>query len=215
MDREFWLQKWRNNETGFHEEDANPNLTAHFPSLNLQANQRVFIPLCGKTLDISWLICRGYDVIGAELSDIAIKQLFEQLDVSPQITQIGHITRYESHGVTIFGGDIFHLTSDIIGPIDAVYDRAALVALPSEMRATYTQHLIEITACAPQLLVTFNYDQTVMNGPPFSVPEDEVTSHYQGHYAVTSLDSHPINLKGKVTAQEQVWQLTPRQTISG
>ncbi|MEG3767773.1 thiopurine S-methyltransferase [Alteromonas sp. 14N.309.X.WAT.G.H12] len=215
MDREFWLQKWRNNQTGFHEKDANPNLTAHFPSLNLQANQRVFIPLCGKTLDISWLISRGYDVIGAELSDIAIKQLFEQLDVSPQTTQIGHITRYESHGVTIFGGDIFHLTGDIIGPIHAIYDRAALVALPPAMRITYTQQLIAMTGYAPQLLVTFDYDQAVMNGPPFSVPKDEVLEHYQDHYHLTCLDTHPINLKGKVPAQEQVWLLTPSQKIGG
>ncbi|MBU2977611.1 thiopurine S-methyltransferase [Alteromonas sp. C1M14] len=210
MDREFWLQKWHNNETGFHEEDANPNLVTHFPALNLQPNQRVFLPLCGKTLDISWLISCGYEVVGAELSGIAIQQLFEQLDVIPHTTKLGEITRYESHGVTVFGGDIFHLTGEMLGPIDAIYDRAALVALPPAMRTGYTEHLRTITQCAPQLLITFHYDQAVLPGPPFSVPDREVEQHYQNHYHLACLSSHPINLKGKVPAHEQVWQLTPK-----
>ena len=214
MDREFWLMKWQNNETGFHEKDANPNLTKNFHHLGLTADQRIFVPLCGKTLDISWLISQGIDVVGAELSELAIKQLFAQLDVTPDITSVGELTRYESHGVTIYGGDIFALTPEVLGHVDGVYDRAALVALPFEMRRRYTTHLRNITGHAPQLLITFDYDQAQMDGPPFSVISNEVEQHYIDHFGITLLHGHDIHLKGKVHAQEMVWYLRPLQTNS-
>ncbi|OFC72039.1 thiopurine S-methyltransferase [Alteromonas confluentis] len=207
MDPEFWLMKWHNNETGFHEQEANPNLTQNIHRLSLAPGSRIFVPLCGKTLDIPWLIKQGYYVVAAELSTIAIAQLCQQLDIIPDSTKIGDITRYDGPGFTLFGGDIFHITPDMLGNIDAVYDRAALVALPFEMRVRYTKHLRDLTGTAPQLLITFDYDQQKMDGPPFAVIANEVEQHYIDHYSITLLHGNEINLKGKVDAQENVWLL--------
>ena len=209
VDREFWLQKWQNNETHFHEPEANPLLTGNFHHLNLQVEQTVFVPLCGKTLDISWLIAQGLNVVGAELSQMAVEQLFEQLGAEPEVSHEKDFIRYETHGVTIFCGDIFHLTTALIGNVDAVYDRAALVALPFEMRSRYTKHLRAISSTAPQLLITFDYDQATLNGPPFSVPDSEVEQHYISSYSVEPVYAHSISLKGKVPAKETVWLLKP------
>lgn len=210
VDREFWLEKWQNNDTHFHEPEANPLLTGNFHHLNLQEEQTVFVPLCGKTLDISWLIAQGLNVVGAELSQMAVEQLFEQLGAEPKVSHEENVLRYEAHGVTIFCGDIFHLSASLIGKLDAVYDRAALVALPFEMRNRYTEHLRVISNAAPQLLITFDYDQAKLNGPPFSVPDSEVERHYVAIYSINQLYSHSISLKGKVQATESVWLLNPR-----
>ncbi|MBU3021026.1 thiopurine S-methyltransferase [Aestuariibacter sp. A3R04] len=210
MDREFWLQKWQNNETHFHEPNANPLLTGNFHHLNIKEDQTVFVPLCGKTLDISWLIAQGLNVVGAELSQLAVENLFEHLGAEPTISHMGNVLRYETHGVTIFCGDIFDLSAPVMGKVDAVYDRAALVALPLEMRRRYSEHLRMISGCAPQLLVTFEYDQEKLNGPPFSVPDNEVEQHYLSSYSLTLLHRHAIDLKGKVPATEDVWLLRPR-----
>lgn len=207
MDPEFWLMKWHNDETGFHEQEANPNLTNNIHRLSLAPGNRIFVPLCGKTVDIRWLIKQGYHVVGAELSTIAIGQLFQHLDIIPDSTRLGDVTRYEGPGFTLFGGDIFNLTQDMLGKIDAVYDRAALVALPFEMRVRYSKHLRDLTDTAPQLLITFDYDQEKMDGPPFAVIANEVEQHYIDFYGISLLHGNEINLKGKVNAHENVWLL--------
>lgn len=160
MQASFWHQKWENNQIGFHENEVNPLLIRHFSALNLAENSRVFLPLCGKTLDISWLLSMGYRVVGAELSELAVTQLFESLGVAPEIRSEGKLKRYHTEGLDILVGDIFDVTPPILGVVDAVYDRAALVALPPETRQRYTQHLIRISQTAPQLLLCFEYDQS-------------------------------------------------------
>ena len=153
MDASFWHQKWADNNIAFHNSEANPLLVKHFDDLSLNAGSRVFLPLCGKTLDIGWLLSQGYRVAGAELSAIAITQLFAELGVEPEISELGKLTHYSAPNLDIFVGDIFQLSGKVLGPVDAVYDRAALVALPGEMRARYTTHLLEITNKVPQLLI--------------------------------------------------------------
>jgi thiopurine S-methyltransferase len=209
MDEQFWHRKWEANQIGFHQSEANPLLVAHFDALALPKGSRVFLPLCGKTLDIGWLLSRRHRVCGAELSPLAIEQLFAELDVTPEITGVGPMTRYSAPGIDIFVGDIFALSRDMLGPVDAVYDRAALVALPEEMRRRYATHLMEITARAPQLLISFDYDQSLIDGPPFSVDHTEVQRHYAGSYALALLASPDVEggLKGKVAAKEDVWLL--------
>ena len=152
-----------------------------------------------------------FRVIGAELSELAIQQLFAELDLVPVITAIGDINHYRADNIDIFVGDIFDVTQDMISQVDAILDRAALVALPPDMRKTYTKHLIEITSSAPQLLLTFEYGVTDVTGPPHSISQDEVVAHYGDHYHLKTLELFDIGggFRGTSKAIEHVWQLTP------
>ncbi len=210
MDTSFWLNRWEKNDiAGFHESKANPALVNYFKELSIREGSRVFLPLCGKTLDISWLLSKGYRVAGAELSVLAIKQLFEGLGVTPKITDIRNLKCYSVENIDIFVGDIFELSAGLLGQIDVVYDRAALVALPEDVRKRYTAHLMKITGHAPQLLVTYEYDQRLMEGPPFSVSNEEVGRHYKASYDLSLMESIDVlgGLKGKCAATENVWIL--------
>lgn len=207
MDAAFWHKKWETDVIGFHRSRPNPLLVKHIEALALAPGDRVFLPLCGKTLDIGWLLSRGYQVAGAELSTLAISQLFDELGVEPQIEEAGVITHYQAGNLDIFAGDFFELSTSLLGPIDAVFDRAALVALPTAMRPRYTNHLRAITAHAKQLLITFEYDQNLMDGPPFSVVADEVHQHYSQYFELTLLETTQVEggLKGFCPASEDVW----------
>lgn len=209
MDETYWHQKWAQNDIGFHKQDAHPLLTRHFGKLPLAAGARIFVPLCGKTRDIAWLLGKGFGVAGAELSQIAVEQLFADLDVIPTITQQGNLSRYQAKNIDIFVGNLFDLTEPILGSVDGIYDRAAMVALPPDVRPKYARHLGEITAQAPQLLLTLAYDQTLASGPPFSVEDQEVEDHYQVTYALTQLAKIDLakGIKGRVDGQETVWLL--------
>jgi thiopurine S-methyltransferase len=209
METSFWQQKWEKNEIAFHQSEANPLLVKYFTELSLAKGRRVFVPFCGKTLDIPWLLSNGYRVAGAELSKIAVEQLFAGLGVEPKISGVGAVDRYSAENIEIFVGDIFDLSSETLGPVDAIYDRAALVALPKEMRNRYTAHLTEITDKAPQLLITFEYEQSAMEGPPFSVSNEEVNELYGASYDLSLIASTdvPGGLKGRCPAKENAWML--------
>lgn len=197
MDQEYWLKRWRENRIGFHEGRTNSLLSAHIAKLDLPKGATIFVPLCGKAHDMRWLRDRGYRVVGAELSREAVDQfLAEQGD---------------TEGITFLIGDIFDLDAHALGPVDAVYDRAALVALPPEMRVRYAVHLIELTANAPQLLLTFDYDQSLVPGPPFSVPDDEVRRHYEAAYRMDLAEKRQAEdgVKG-FPAEESTWLLRRR-----
>lgn len=211
MEASFWLDRWTNNEIGWHEAEFNPLLTAHFRKLSIPGGSRVFVPLCGKTRDIAWLLQQGYRVAGSELSELAVQQLFAELGVTPHVTRGAHAQHYAAPGLDVFVGDIFALTPDELGPVQATYDRAALVALPPEMRLRYTQHLVALTAQAPQLLICFEYDQSKMPGPPHAVPTAEVWTHYGASYCLTLAAVQPVagGLKGLVPANELAWLLQP------
>ncbi len=209
MDASFWHQRWEKNEIAFHQSKANPLLVEYFHELSLAKGSRIFVPLCGKTLDISWLLSNGYRVAGAELSKVAIEQLFMELGVQPKISGVGQVDQWSANNIDIFVGDIFALSRKILGPVDAIYDRAALVAFPEEMRNRYTAHLTEMTDKAPQLLICYDYDQRLMEGPPFSVSNEEVKGYYTVNYDVTLIASTDVSggLKGKCAAKENVWLL--------
>ncbi|MFG1242777.1 thiopurine S-methyltransferase [Xanthobacter sp. V7C-4] len=210
MEPDFWHARWQTKQIqGFHEGKANAFLVKHFPRLPLASGARVFVPLCGKTRDIAWLLGEGFRVAGAELSRIAVEELFAELGVVPEVTTQSAHTRFSAPGLDIFQGDIFALTPDTLGPVDAVWDRAALVALPKDMRARYAPHLVALTDTAPQLLVCFEYDQSLLAGPPFSVPPEETRTLYGADYVVAAVDTAPVpgGLKGQCEAVEHVWLL--------
>jgi thiopurine S-methyltransferase len=167
------------------------------------------LPLCGKTLDIGWLLSQGVQVTGIEISQLAIEQLFQELGVVPKITVHGKVSRYSASDIDIYMGDVFNLSKDVLGEVDAIYDRAALVALPDELRIKYTKHLMEITDAAPQLVITFEYDQSLKSGPPFSVDADELDRLFKDTYTLALLETYtlPGGMRGKHAATENIWQL--------
>ena len=209
MDAEFWNEKWAAKDIAFHQQQANPLLNKYFNALSLKQGSRVFVPLCGKTLDIAWLLANGYRVVGAELSETAIEELFLELGIKPEISETGKLKHYASKGIDIFVGDIFDLSAALLGAVDAIYDRAALVALPEDMRSQYANHLMQITHTAPQFVICFEYDQKLMNGPPFSIDANEINQHYNVFYQLSSIGSADVagGLKGVCAANENVWLL--------
>ncbi|KMW57910.1 Thiopurine S-methyltransferase [Candidatus Rhodobacter oscarellae] len=211
MEHDFWHARWGDDRTGFHEEAPNPLLVAHLSSLALAPGARVFVPLCGKSVDLIWLRDQGFAVVGAELSPIAVAAMMAALGGAEEVSQHGALQRYNAAGIEIFEGDIFALDATTLGAVDAVYDRAALVALPPRMRADYASHMVALTKRAPQLLISFAYDQAMMDGPPFSVPRSEITDLYGATHKVDPLADQAISgrLGQRCAGREQVWRLVP------
>ena len=211
MEHEFWHQRWARREIGFHEGVPNHLLTRYFGALGLPPGARVFVPLCGKSRDMGWLLAQGHRVAGAELSQVAVEEFFAELGLVPEISAVGPLLRYAVPDLDIYQGDIFDLTPAVLGPVAAMQDRAALVALPPEMRGRYAAHVTDLTRHAPCLLTCFEYDQSLMRGPPFSVEAAEVAHLYGTAYEVTLLqrDDLPRGLRGR-PAQDALWLLQPK-----
>lgn len=181
MESSFWQSRWAENQIGFHEGRVNVHLERYFPRLVPGAGETVFVPLCGKTEDLAWLAARGHRVVGVEWVESAVRAFFEEHQLTPTVTQDKGLTRYEAQGVVIFAGDFFSVTPAHLGGATVVYDRAAMIALPAPMRDRYVKHLRAVMpAGARGLLVTVSYDQTKMDGPPFSVTAEEVARQYTG-----------------------------------
>lgn len=213
MEKQFWFEKWAKRQIGFHEPAPNGLLVEHFDALGLDPGQRVFLPLCGKTLDIGWLLAKGHPVVGAELSQMAVEELFDELKVTPQVAEAGALKRFSAPDLDVFVGDFFELEPEHLGQVHAVYDRAAYVAMSPQMRADYAAQLRRVAPQVPQLLITFEYDQNLMEGPPFAVHQPDIHEKYSGHFRIQGLARKEIEggFKGKVPAAEAVWLLHPGQ----
>ena len=211
VEKSFWLERWQAREIGFHEGQANTLLTRHWDQIALQPPARVFLPLCGKTRDIHWFLSQGYAVVGVEFSAQAVKELFTELKLPANIRRLGALELYQAPGLDIYVGDIFALDPAQLGPIDAIYDRAALVALPAQTRDAYARKLQDLTPRAVQFLISFAYDQTAMPGPPFSVPLAAIEQLYGDRYAIQALAERRVagGLMGQQPALEQAWKLQP------
>jgi thiopurine S-methyltransferase len=175
MKREFWLEKWNKNIIGFHKDKPNKLLTRYLDKLELNPSSFIFVPLCGKSLDLVYLAQLGHKVIGIELSEIAVKDFFKENEISYEIQEVGNLLKYASDKIDIYLGDIFELSAQMLGPIDAVYDRAAMIALPIDLRKKYNQKIDELTDSQTKLLlITLEYDQQRVSGPPFSIPLETI-----------------------------------------
>jgi thiopurine S-methyltransferase len=205
----LWIERWKNREIGFDQIEVNPFMLEHFSRLDLDKGSRIFVPLCGKSVDMTWLLAEGYKVLGVELSEEAIIEFFEGLSVTPTIAKLGEFICYSAENIEIFVGDIFKLDALIVGKIDAIYDRASLVALTADVRVEYTKHLRSISNHASQFLLCFEYEQALMNRSPYSVDEAEVQKHYGEHYKLLRLCKEKIlgGFKGKIPASDVLWLL--------
>ncbi|AJP48445.1 thiopurine S-methyltransferase [Rugosibacter aromaticivorans] len=188
MESSFWHERWEKNEIGFHQSRFHPFLPKYWPSLDIKQGSRVFVPLCGKSRDLLWLRDQDLDVIGVELSKLAVEDFFKENQLTAIITQHGELTLYECSGIRIFCGDFFKLTAADLAGVAGVFDRASLVALPPAMRRDYARHMQKILPSGTQtLLVCFAYPQEQMDGPPFSVEEAEVHALFGTASEVTFL----------------------------
>jgi thiopurine S-methyltransferase len=175
MEPRFWHERWAINQIGFNQASVNPHLLRLWPELTAMPGERVLVPLCGKSIDMVWLLNQGFHVVGAELSELAVAGFFSENGWQPTIEERGALKVYHGEGCEIWCGDFFALTPEDVGDCTAFYDRAALIALPPDLRWRYVKqlnHLLSNDACG--LLVTLDYDQSLIAGPPFSVDEDEV-----------------------------------------
>ena len=210
MEADFWLQRWGKREIGFHQEEINQYLEQYWPSLKLARDSTVLVPLCGKSRDMRWLAQLGHHVVGVELCEAAVQEFFEESKVQPTVDQQGSFQRYAADNVELLVGDFFALTAEDVQEVAGVYDRAALVALPPEMRRDYVNLLAEIVPAKVQtLLMTFEYRRGDREGPPFSIDRDAVKSLFDGRCEINMLDSQPFDLRG-VEATEHAFRLSYR-----
>ena len=193
MDTDFWLTRWREGRTFFHQSRVTPLLQKYWPSLSLPAGCQVLVPLCGKSLDMIWLAQQGFRVLGVELSQLAVEQFFSENDLQPATHQSEVGRHYVAANIEIICGDIFKLDAQLLSACHGVYDRAALVALPQAMRAQYVQYVYaQLADTCRGLLITLDYSQEQMEGPPFSVQDEEVQALYAGHTQALIIDRRGI-----------------------
>jgi thiopurine S-methyltransferase len=216
VDNQHWLDRWQQDRIGFHEAGVNRHLQNWFPRFAPAPGGRVFLPLCGKAVDIHWIAQQGFEVIGVELSQIAIEAFFEENSLDFERNESARFGIYQSANITLLQGDFFDLNKADLHNCQLVYDRAALIAMEREDRPRYYDHMLSILpADCEMLLITLEYDQAEMTGPPFSVMTDEVLQRYRDAFSIQMLETNNIvdesprwRKVGLSALQESVFSLT-------
>jgi thiopurine S-methyltransferase len=192
MEADFWHQRWQDKLTGFHQRTINPHLATFWSRMQIEPGEQVFVPLCGKSLDMLWLRER-YSVLGVELSPIAVEEFYEENALPARHRRQGAFSVSETDNLCLLCGDYFDLQPAQLQRVRAVYDRAALVALPADMRPSYVSRLTSLlSAPVSMLLVAMEYDQQQMKGPPFAVDEKEIRDLFARHWSIQLLHEENI-----------------------
>ena len=215
MQPEFWHERWQRGEIGWHLPEINLHLQEHWPRFG--AGGRVLVPLCGKSLDLLWLAGEGHRVIGVEISPVAVEAFFRDNGLTPVVSDEPPFRRYRVDEIEILSGNFFDVRPVHVGEPAAVYDRASLIALPPELRSRYVEHLTALLHPATQvLLITLDYDQGEMAGPPFSVGDAEVRALFDSRFTVRQLaeqdildESPGFRDRGLTALLERVYALGP------
>ena len=230
MQQDFWLERWQKGETGFHQEQLNPYLGYFYGEKGVSMEKRqtlkVFVPLCGKSVDMLWLARNGYEVLGIECSAISVKAFFDSQNLEYQIID-GTVadrpfTRYVSEAsegqarIEILQGDFFDLVPGDVDGVTDIYDRASMIALPEEMRLDYFKRMLALQAEGMRtLLITLTYPQEEMKGPPFSVTENELSDLYDEEFKIDKLlgknilsDEPRFQQRGLTSLYETAYKLT-------
>ena len=193
MDADFWLQKWQEGQIGFHRHDVMPLLQKHWPSLGLPEASRVLVPLCGKSLDLAWLAARGHEVLGVELSRLAIEQFFAEHALTPSVHETANGRHSVAGPIELIEGDAFALDPALLAGCDAVYDRGALIALPAELRRTYRDTVYSrLRPGCRGLVVTLDYPPEEKGGPPFAVDDKEMQALFADEWTLDLLERRDI-----------------------
>lgn len=218
MEPHFWHARWQANEIGFHQAEINPHLQTYWPALQAAARGRVFVPLCGKSRDMLWLASQGQRVLGVEISPIAVQDFLRENCPAPDSSLEPPFSAHRCDEITLLEGDFFALTAAHLDAVTAVYDRAALIALPPQMRGRYAQHMASLLPPAvPVLLVTLEYPQPEMDGPPFAVTAADVDTLFGKDFQIDTLGGQDIltenprfQARGLTRLHEQVYRLRRR-----
>ncbi len=216
MEPKFWHERWAAEQIGFHQRETNSHLENYWQTPGLESGSRILVPLCGKSLDMLWLVRQGHKVVGIEISPLAVEAFFTENGLTPSVTSGPGYTCWSDAGIDLYCGDFFSLDIGVTGNVDGFFDRAALVAMPPSKRPAYVTQLTSLLpAQASGLLVTMDYNQREMDGPPFAVPASEVDSLFAGDYLVEQLheadvlESNPaFRDKGLGRLKEHVFRLT-------
>lgn len=221
MEISYWMSRWEKGKTGWHREEVYPRLPEFWPRLRLTGNARVLVPLCGKSHDLDWLAAQGFAVVGVEASKKALTQVMERFS-TPFI-------RTESHGYTVFKsafmelwqGNFMNFPKAAVPSVDAIYDKASMVALPGSMRKKYRTKILDLCNAHTQILLqSFEYEQQEMVGPPFSLPEQEVKNLFGRHFNIILLHEESKLKEVKKFRQrglstyfiEKVYHMVPGET---
>lgn len=216
MEKDFWLERWEREEIGFHEGGVNAYLLEFWQELKLEPASTVFVPLCGKSLDLKWLREQGHPVMGVEISKIAVQAFFDENGYAATHSSHDKFDRCEANGICILCGDFFELSYKDLESVNGVYDRASMIALPPEMRKRYVGHLVSILPAGVKiLLIAVDYSQEEMAGPPFALASDEVQMLYGKYASIKQLAQYDVleknsrfKSRGLTRMQETVYLLT-------
>lgn len=196
MELSYWRSKWRKGNIGFHMENGYSGLEKHWNSIKLKNNSIVFVPLCGKSKDLIWLSEHCSKVVGVEISDLAVNQFFEENALDAKTSSFADFTIHRVQNIEIWNGDFFKLPKHKLPSFDLIYDRAALVALPPEMRNKYAKKILDLISPNTQILQhIFYYHQEEMPGPPFSVSPEELKNLYGEYFNLQMLERNDLNLE--------------------
>lgn len=210
MDAQFWLDKWAADQIGFHEDKVHPLLAAHWESIGVEVTAPVFVPLCGKSKDMVWLRARGHPIVGVELSEIAVAAFFTENGIVATRDAYAGFVRFRGGGYTLLCGDILDLNATILGIFAAYYDRAALIALPRQMRDDYMGLLRGVCPkTATGLLITVSYPPDAVSPPPFPVTQDEIDTLHVDWADIDVLGSGQTTVKN-VAGSETAWRIRVR-----
>ena len=214
MERSFWQTRWDENRIGFHRDSVNPWLVRYVERLGPPG--RVLVPLCGKSLDLQYLAQQGHEVVGVEFISKAAHQFFEAQGLTPSRQLGGDVEVLKAGSITILVGDFFAAPPQLVGPLTAVYDRAALVAIEPSRRSEYMTHLRALAKAGSEapgpamLLINFVHDMPA--GPPFSIPEDELRALLERRFTMSKLEDKDalaeesiFRERGASFLREQVW----------
>ena len=188
MDKQFWLDKWQKKDTKFDQIQVNPYLIKHERIFESLESKRIFVPLCGKSIDIMWFLKQGAEVIGVELSTIAIESFFAENNVTYEKINKDHFTIYQAKSLKFICGDFFQLDKNDVGDIDWIYDRASLIALDNITRVEYAQKISQLTLNkSKMMLITLSYKTSVPEHPPYSVTDEEVHLLFSKNFQINTL----------------------------
>ena len=208
MDPDFWLERWKQSDIGFHQLNVQPALALHWAALGVALDAAVFVPLCGKSLDLVWLVGQGHRVIGAELSGLAVDAFFSEHGLTPDVKIVDGFVVKSAEAFELWCGDFFTLTPKHVPAIAAAYDRAALVAMPPALQPRYAAKLAELLKPdAPVLLIGLDYNTDEMQGPPFSTPQSQVNALFAETFAVSLIAAHDGLAKSQHLAKRGVTRL--------
>jgi thiopurine S-methyltransferase len=195
MQPQFWLDRWRTGQIAFHQSGVDRSLRRHWPALKVGAGNRVFAPLCGKSLDLLWLRDQGLEVLGVELAPAAVEAFFLENGVPARRRPGTPFDAYDAPGIRLLCGDFFALTPALLGRVDTVYDRAALISWAPALRDGYVGQLAKLVGPGTRmLLITLEYRESQMAGPPFAVPAEEVARLYAPQFEVLEIGREDILL---------------------